>query len=755
MASQQVVSNGMAVRGGQQPSVSHQQQQQKSGRAASGAQQKVGAGNAALLDLAGMMSMAQTAQTMGSSRQGYGGGGGDVGQSRLSGGGFQAPPQPQQHHNNAHLRTSSSGGSSGGGGFVKPQIQISTTSANSSFRSGGGFPASASSGFANHHQVASGFHPKSASGTTTPAYSPRFNTHAFASPGNGTGSEPNSRAHTPSLNGAEFASTMSPTTTSTTTGSIPVGVRSNSTRNYQQTHAGSQPHSLGGGHGSQPHHVSFEPSSVGSTGSSFHPSRSARKGSMQQHHPYTRSGSTTPLEPPPSPWGGMNGTYPFPGLTPVHEGQQIGQGQQQRQQQHINVPSSSSSYGANPQAIASGSFSNGGTPFGSFGANRMSRDDEEEERERDRQAEENTYWNAVNTFAQNEERGIQLGNGSFADSVPTSGAATPITGQPLNMADLMSPEFVALLNSAEGAGLSDEAVAAAINGLVQTGSFGAASSSSSFGTNSMSVGQPLARPVAPVQSAPTSQSLLTRRLQQQQQMDQSAFNQQSSGRVDIANPRSGQAVPSNTSGATPNQFSSSLPGSAGANRFGTSARSTGQNNAFGSPQVPSSGFSSSFGYTPGSLSTNRSGGWGPSRGVATPSSPMTNPSSLSTSLSGQLQTPHQGSSVPGSSQSFGTSAKSSSSKVRKTGCATQDAMRAAIFSLTFPLFTDRCHRVAPKQVEKIVSRSSQLYVLRPAVNQHVASATDVERIPKAPAYQSFDFFRIFLLYISGEPSGFT
>jgi hypothetical protein len=492
-------------------------------------------------------------------------------------------------------------------------------------------------------------------GTNTPGFSPRFSSHQFASPGN-TGSEPNSRAQTPNYSGGlgEMQlqqGNMSPPMN--VSGSIPVG-RSGSARQSLQ----------------QQQHVSFEPSSVGSTGSSFHPSRSMRKGSLQQHHPYSRSGSTTPSEPPPSPWGGMNGSYPFPGLTPLHEGkgQSFGYGAMQNQSQNQNQ-----NLHNNNGMSTSSSLTN--TPFGSFGADPVREMDE-----RDRLAEENTYWNALNSFSQQNggsDEGNVVNGGSSAgfrqtNSVPTSGAATPLNGQPqVNMADFMSPEFVALLNSAEGAGLSDEAVAAAINGLVQQGGL-AQFTGPEFGSREA----PPA--VVPPVNSSSSQSLLTRRLQQQQQQQQQQppsqpFERQGSepnatpfGQSNQGDARRTSQV-SGFAASTPSHFSSSLPGSSG--RLGTSQRSAGQSgnksgNAFGSPHLPSSGFSSSFGYTPGSLNTNRSGGWGPSRGVGgTPTTPMTIPSSLSTSVSGpqQPQTPFQAGSVPGSS--FGTSAKSLTSKV--------------------------------------------------------------------------------------------
>lgn len=427
-----------------------------------------------------------------------------------------------------------------------------------------------------------------------------------------------------------------------TSGSIPVG-RSGSARQAMQQQQQQQQQ-----------HVSFEPSSVGSTGSSFHPSRSMRKGSAQQHHPYSRSGSTTPSEPPPSPWGGMNGSYPFPGLTPLHEGKghSFGYAGMQSQLQGLSTSSSLSN-----------------TPFGSYGAEQA-----QEQEERDRQAEENTYWNALNTFAQNGQGGVDEGqyvnggSGSFVqtNSVPTSGAATPLNGQQMNLADLMSPEFVALLNSAEGAGLSDEAVAAAINGLVQQG-----------GMNQFEqpdLANRAGPPAGSLQNHPTpsSQSLLTRRLQQQQQQQQQPPQFEPRERETSSFGMSHQGDSRRTShvsgfaSGTPNHFSSSLPGSSG--RLGTSQQSTGSKSGgpgFGSPHMPSSGFSSSFGYTPGSLNTNRSGGWGPSRGVNTPTTPMTIPSSLSTSVSGpqQPQTPFQTGSAPGSS--FDTSAKSMTSKVNR------------------------------------------------------------------------------------------
>lgn len=332
----------------------------------------------------------------------------------------------------------------------------------------------------------------------------------------------------------------------------------------------------------------FEPSSIGST-SSFHPSRSAssRKGTGF-HHPYSRNGSTTPLEAPPSPWE-VQGSYPFINA-------QAGLSSSMGQSRMAGMPGLSNLNAAATMMMEGGDAERPYAQGMPSQTNGLPSDP----------GPEGTEWmNAM--FNQQDVVG--------PTEQVASGATTP---QPdfNDLINFMSPEFIALLNSTEGAEMSDEAVAAAINGFVQAGGFANEPSAPEANVAPASSAKiqpaPIPMPIPNPDAGPSGQSLLSRRMQQPQggmaSQRQSGAAQQANSMAPPKQRRPPQGIqPINTQLT---ELSASVPNASPVSVGGHIAHTP------LSGGYPSSGpYSQSFGYIPGTFqpAAANPGSWGTNR----------------------------------------------------------------------------------------------------------------------------------------------
>ncbi len=310
------------------------------------------------------------------------------------------------------------------------------------------------------------------------------------------------------------------------------------------------------------------------------------------HHPYSRSGSTTPLDTPASPWEMNGGFHGFPGM---HQ-------QQQSQQNSNNL---SSSLASTPTHFSS-SLANG-TPTNRNGMALPSGGG--------MSGQQNFDWNALENYTQGlaptTEESMTSGSGmqSSSHSIRNSDNSGSDM-QAVNMAEFSTIFDTHSGGEGEQSGLTpfesgfDPDLFASLAGILassedhqghqhsmanqQDASPQITNGSAPWGSQQQT-GQQLAapQPQFPVGSSSGGhQSLLSRRLQQYRSNSQGAENVSTSLPTQSYMPGS--------------QFQGGMP-----------ATSSKENIL---PTPPAS-FSSTFAYPPGHLNRRMAGGWGPDRGV--------------------------------------------------------------------------------------------------------------------------------------------